>query len=182
MICLGVDTLTDYLIRGYRELDILSGKFALAEAGIALILERAGAASARGARVYGEVKGYGIASDGLGVGQFDPRGHGLERAMRIALERSGLEPADITSVLSAAAGYQAADAAEKQALSRVFGDAVPVASPKQLLGEPVGAGGTLNAVLALKSWESGGTAPGPVLINSSSLGGTHFSIVLTPSS
>jgi 3-oxoacyl-[acyl-carrier-protein] synthase II len=50
--------------------------------------------------------------------------------------------------------------------------------PKLKLGEPMGAGGALNAALALKSWEGG--EPGPVLVNSLSLGGTNFSIVLAP--
>src|SRR6185503_8848121 len=108
LICLAADTLTDTVIRAYKELGLLgggpaaseNGGFALAEAGIALLLERASHAKARGARVYGEVVSYGITSDGRGVGKFDREGQGLERAMRLALERAGLRPADVKAIWS----------------------------------------------------------------------------------
>jgi 3-oxoacyl-[acyl-carrier-protein] synthase II len=51
------------------------------------------------------------------------------------------------------------------------------------MGEPMGAGGALNAALVLKAWQhpDSGVAPaGPVLVNSASLGGTHFSLALAP--
>jgi 3-oxoacyl-[acyl-carrier-protein] synthase II len=188
MICLAVDTLTDTVISAYKDLGLLTGQpetggFALAEAGIALVLERASRAKSRGARIYGEVLGFGIASDGRGVGHFDREGQGAERAMRIALERSGLQAKDIKAVWSSAAGYRPADEAEAKAIRRLFGEGTPVVSPKLLLGEPMGAGGALSAVLALKGWQQGGAgAPpaGPVLVNSASLGGTHFSLALAP--
>ena len=194
LICLAADTLTDTVIRAYKELGLLAGEsggsdqggFALAEAGIALLLERASKARARGARVYGEVLGYGITSDGRGVGKFDREGQGLERAMRLALERAGLRPGDVKAIWSGRAGYRPADTAEEAAVRRVFGDsAPPLLSPKTLMGEPMGAGGSLGAALAFKAWQHGGAgapAAGPVLVNSGSLGGTHFSIALAPHS
>jgi 3-oxoacyl-[acyl-carrier-protein] synthase II len=142
-------------------------------------------AEARGARVYGEVVGYAVASDARGVGRFDLRGRGLERAMREALERSGLSPADIQAVWASAAGYRPADSAEAAAIRRVFGTGTRVLAPKRQLGEPIGAGGALNAALALKGWRNGNPERfpvGPVLVNSCSLGGTNFSIVLAPCS
>ena len=63
---------------------------ALAEAGVAVLVERLGAARERGARIHGEVLGYAITSDACGIGRMDPDGEGLERAMRLALERSGV--------------------------------------------------------------------------------------------
>jgi 3-oxoacyl-[acyl-carrier-protein] synthase II len=186
MICLAADSLTDMLIKGYGDLGLAEqGKgdgFGIAEAGIAIILERASHAKSRGARVYGEVRSYGIASDAKGIGRFDPSGHGIERAMRLAVERAHLEPSDITAVVAAASGFRATDGAEKQAIKRVFGDDVKVVAPKKLLGEPVGAGGPLNTVLALKAWEQRAAEipAGPVIINSSSLGGTHFAVVIAP--
>ena len=102
--------------------------------------------------------------------------------MRLALERSCLQPADITAIWSGKCGLKAVDAAEDTAIERVFGDQAPkVEAPKLLLGEPMGAGGSLNAALALESWQDKRSGPaGPVLVNSGSLGGTHFSLVLAP--
>jgi 3-oxoacyl-[acyl-carrier-protein] synthase II len=188
VVCLGADTLTDTVVAAYDALGLLAegdagsaepSGFALAEGAVALLLERASAAQARGARTHGELLAYAITSDGLGVGMIDPEGHGIERAMRQALERAGVEPGDVTAVWSAAAGHRIGDAAEKAAIERVFGDGTTVHAPKLRLGEPIGAGASLNAALALLSWEHG--APrGPVLVNGLSLGGTNFSLVLAP--
>jgi 3-oxoacyl-[acyl-carrier-protein] synthase II len=126
------------------------------------------------------VLSYGITSDALGVGRIDPDGVGLESAMQLALERAELEPGDITAVWAAASGLQLADLAEEGAIRRVFGDGVKVRTPKLIFGEPIGVGGSLNAALALKSWQQGAEPPGPVLVNSLSLGGTNFSLALGP--
>lgn len=185
-VCVAGDTLTDTVIQGYNELGLVdsgNGGFALAEAGVALVLERLSKAQARGARIYGEVLGYGIASDGRGVARFDPQGHGLERAMRIAMERAGVKPEDVKAVWASESGHRLADAAEAAAIERLFGDRVKIIAPKKLLGEPMGAGAALNAALALKGWQEGDADASPagvVLVNSQSLGGTHFSIVLAP--
>src|SRR2546423_1090464 len=85
IVCLGADALTDTVIAAYRELGILSGStpsaggdgFALAEAGVAVLVERLGRAQDRGARIYGEVLGYGITSDAAGVAHIDPEGEGI---------------------------------------------------------------------------------------------------------
>jgi 3-oxoacyl-[acyl-carrier-protein] synthase II len=118
------------------------------------------------------------ASDAVGIGRVDKEGHGIERAMRLALERAGLTPGDVDAIWASACGFRVADDAEAQAIARVFGDGANVHRPKVKLGEPMGVGGALNAALALKSWEQG--EKGPALVNSLSLGGTNFSIVLAP--
>jgi 3-oxoacyl-[acyl-carrier-protein] synthase II len=184
IIAVAADTLTDTVIQGYRALGLLSSGdkgFALAEAGVALVLERYSAARARGARIYGEMLGYGIASDAKGAGRFNLRGFGLESAMRTALDRAGFGPEDVTTIWANSNGHRHADAAEAKAIRRLCGDRCPVVAPKRLFGEPMGAGGSLNAALALMRWQHGdaGEAPaGPVLVNSCSMGGTHFSLVL----
>src|SRR5437764_2604803 len=72
VISVAADTLTNTVVDAYRELGLLSEDgFALTEGAVALILERASHARQRGARVYGEIVGYGMASDGRGVGPID---------------------------------------------------------------------------------------------------------------
>jgi 3-oxoacyl-[acyl-carrier-protein] synthase II len=144
-----------------------------------VLVERLGKAKERGARMYGEVLGYGITSDATGVGRIDPEGEGLERAMRVALERAGVDPGDVKAIWASRSGLGVADQAESKAIERVFGGDAKVIAPKLLLGEPMGAG----ASLALKGWQEGdeeGSPRGPVVVNSTSLGGTNFSIVLGP--
>jgi 3-oxoacyl-(acyl-carrier-protein) synthase len=100
--------------------------------------------------------------------------------MRLALERAGLDPSDVGTIWASACGLQAADEAEARAIERVFGEGATVAKPKLVFGEPMGAGGSLNAALAVESWRSGGAEARPALVNSLSLGGTNISIVLGP--
>ena len=100
--------------------------------------------------------------------------------MRIALDDAGVEPDAIRSIWTSASGHRIADAAESAALGRIFGTQPDTHSPKTLLGEPMGAGGALNAALALHGWQAQPDAAGPVLVNSCSLGGTNFSVVLAP--
>jgi 3-oxoacyl-[acyl-carrier-protein] synthase II len=187
MVSVAADALTDTVVDAYRDLGSLtgsepgsngSGGFALAEGAIAFVVERLSKAKERGARIYGEILGYGITSDAVGVGRIDKEGAGVERAMRIALEQAGVEAGDVTAVWSSAAGFRIADEAEAAAIERVFGGGANVQRPKLKLGEPMGVGGAMNAALALKSWEQGDS--GPVIVNSLSLGGTNFSVVLAP--
>ena len=184
IICLGADTLTDTVVTGYRELGVLGDDgFALAEAGVALMAERLGKAEARGARVYAELLGYSVTSDARGIGQVDPEGEGLERAMRGALERAGVEPGAVAAVWSSKTGLKIADDAEDKAIGRVFGEGTPVMAPKLKLGEPMGAGGSMGVALALKGWQENDeehSPKGPIVVNSTSLGGTNFSLVLAP--
>jgi 3-oxoacyl-[acyl-carrier-protein] synthase II len=180
MLAIGADTLTAAVIDAYRAIGSVDpAGYALSEASVALLLERRAHADQRGALVLAEVLGYGIAGDGLGVGRWDRQGQGAERSMRLALEQAGLEPADIATVWSSQSGLKSADVAEQQALARIFGtgDRPVILAPRMFLGEPVGAGAPLSAALAAEGWIRS-ERPGPALVTSSSLGGTHFSIVL----
>lgn len=187
MVCLGADALTDTVIAAYRDLGLVRGAtgggFALAEAGLSVVLERLGHAERRGARIYGELLGYAITSDARGIGRIDPEGAGLERAMRTALQRAGTAPHEVRAVWANRCGLTVADEAESKAITRVLGSEVPVIAPKLLLGEPMGAGALVCVALALEGWRRGDDARsprGPILVNAMSLGGTNFSIALAP--
>jgi 3-oxoacyl-[acyl-carrier-protein] synthase II len=179
-----VEALSPAMLDAYRSIPLfgsVSGRrYTLAEGGIALVLERRSSAERRGAPIHAVVHGYATASDACGIGRWDPSGDGVERAMRGALHSAGLRPEDISAVWANAAGLAAADRPEQAAVERVFGPGrVRIEAPKRVLGEPIGAGAQLSVVLAVGAWRDGGTA-GPILVNSSSLGGTHTSLVLSP--
>ncbi|WP_051016932.1 beta-ketoacyl-[acyl-carrier-protein] synthase family protein [Nocardia cyriacigeorgica] len=181
-LCPAVDTLSPYALRAYRRMpafaDAPSHGYRLAEGALTLLLERESVARSRGARILAVVAGYGNACDGLGIGRWDREGRGIERAMRGALDESGLAPGDVSAIWANAAGLPAVDDPERAAIARLTGGSGPrVETPKQILGEPVGAGAHLCAALAVHDPAG---FDGPVLINSSSMGGTHACLVLTP--
>lgn len=174
-----VEDLSPGVLDAYRRLPLFGDSdYTLAEAGITLVLERESTARARGARVLAEFAGHGTASDAQGVGRWDPQGGGLERAMRQALDHAGVRAGELAGIWANAAGLKRADAPEELATDRLATRAA-VHAPKRIVGEPVGAGAQLAALLAVTGWEHGEDV-GPVLINSSSLGGTHISLVLRP--
>ncbi|MFE5026313.1 beta-ketoacyl synthase N-terminal-like domain-containing protein [Streptomyces sp. NPDC056656] len=179
-----VEALSPATLAAYRSFPLFGSaagrRYTLAEAGIALVLERRASAERRGAPIHAVVLGHATASDACGIGRWDPSGDGVERAMRKALRNAGLRPDDVAAVWASAAGLAAADRPERAAVERVFDTGrVRIEAPKRVLGEPVGAGAHLSAVLAVGAWREGGDRR-PVLVNSSSLGGTHTSLVLSP--
>ncbi|MEU4996462.1 beta-ketoacyl-[acyl-carrier-protein] synthase family protein [Streptomyces sp. NPDC021622] len=179
-----VEVLSPRTLDAYRRIPLFGPaagrRYTLAEGGFALVLERGRSARERGARIHATLSGHATTSDGLGIGRWDPSGDGVERAMRGALESAGVDAAALSAVWANAAGIGSADRPELSAIDRVSeGSGLRVETPKRQLGEPVGAGAHLSAVLALSGWRDA-PADGPVLINSSSLGGTHTSLVLAP--
>ena len=95
IIALAVDTLTDTVIQGYRELGLLSAGesgFALAEAGVALVLERLSAARARGARIYGEVLGYSSQNNARHMTDLSPDGAAMASVLCGVFEVAGADP------------------------------------------------------------------------------------------
>ncbi len=189
VVCIAADTLTDTVVDAYRALGVLASPetngdgFALVESGFAVVVERLAPARARGASALGEVLGFAITSDAVGVGKIDREGEGVERAMRLALEQAGMSPGDVVAVWANRNGLSVVDRAEAKAIERLFGSDVRVLAPKLPLGEPMGAGAALSTVLALEGWARGdgaGSPRGLVVVNSLSLGGTNFSIALAP--
>ncbi|MFI6641804.1 beta-ketoacyl-[acyl-carrier-protein] synthase family protein [Streptomyces sp. NPDC050504] len=187
LVCTVTDTLTEQVGRAYAAVGAAStraegepedGRFTLSEGSVAIVLERRSAALARGATILGEVLGHGMASDASRARLWDARGRGVERAMRAALADAGIEPTGLGAVWLAAAGLSAADTAESAAVERLFGPyPVPALhAPKTVLGEPMGVGGALTLALALHQGRFGGDRP--VLLNSSSLGGSHVSVAV----
>ncbi|MGW2476170.1 beta-ketoacyl synthase N-terminal-like domain-containing protein [Streptomyces sp. NPDC001665] len=180
-----VEAFSPATLDAYRSIPLFGSvagrRYTLAEAGISLMLERRSSAERRGATIHAVVLGHATTSDACGIGRWDRSGGGVERAMREALRNAGVGPDQISTVWANAAGLAAVDRPEQAAIEKVFHSGrVRVETPKRVLGEPAGAGAHLSAVLAVGAWRDG-LPHRPVLVNSSSLGGTHTSLVLSPS-
>ncbi|MFF3847865.1 ketosynthase chain-length factor [Streptomyces sp. NPDC002328] len=119
------------------------------EGGALLILEDAGAAAARGARVYATVAGYASAFDPAPHTGGGPR---LAAAAELALADAGVRPDQVDVVFADGAGERAADRAEARAISELFGErGVPVTAPKSMTGRLAAGGGSLDLAAALLS-------------------------------
>jgi 3-oxoacyl-[acyl-carrier-protein] synthase-1 len=110
-----------------------------------LVLEEERHALARGARIYGELAGYGATSDGEDM--VLPAVDGAARAMRLALEQAG---DSVDYVNAHATSTRAGDIAELEAIGRVFGERIPaISSTKGLTGHAIAAAGAQEAVFSL---------------------------------
>ena len=116
----------------------------------ALILETEASATARDAKVIGEVLGGGNTGEATGLLAIRDDGDGLARAIGDALHDAKLGPADIGMVVAHGNGTRQSDASEAAALRRVFGDAMPpVTAFKWSIGHLIAAAGLIETVIAL---------------------------------
>jgi 3-oxoacyl-[acyl-carrier-protein] synthase II len=116
-----------------------------------LILEEREHALRRGARVYGEVLGFGSGCDANPGGGLDPQGAGTEVAFKAALKTAELGPADIGHVNAHGAATIDSDLAEARAIRRVFGDdgSIPVTALKGYFGNMVSGSGAVELIASL---------------------------------
>ncbi|MFI7649133.1 beta-ketoacyl synthase N-terminal-like domain-containing protein [Micromonospora sp. NPDC049460] len=135
----------------YRPFDRSAGGYVPAEGGAVFVVEELGHALARGARVYGEVTGWGATHDAAHTGP-DAGGDSARyaRAMRLALDRSGVTADEVDVVVPDALGVPRFDRAEAEALRAVFGDRPPpVSTHKALTGRAHQGGSALDVATAL---------------------------------
>ncbi|HUI27201.1 MAG TPA: beta-ketoacyl synthase N-terminal-like domain-containing protein [Candidatus Kryptonia bacterium] len=120
------------------------------EGAAALVLEEAASASARNARIRGEILGSGCTSEGEGLLSVRRDGDGLARAIALALDEAELSAADVGMVVAHGNGTQQSDASEAAAIGRIFGRTPPpITAFKWAFGHLTAAAGILDAVLAL---------------------------------
>ena len=135
-----------------RPFDVTRDGFVLAEGCAVVVLEDLEFALARGARILGEVVGYGLSSDAFHITQPCPGGEGALRAMRMALKHANLTPDDIDYVNAHGTSTTAGDIAETQAIKSLLGqraDQVPVSSSKSQLGHLIGAAGSIEGIICV---------------------------------
>jgi 3-oxoacyl-[acyl-carrier-protein] synthase II len=189
-----------------RPFDVQRDGFVMGEGAAVLVLEEWEAAVRRGAPILGEVLGAGSNADAHHITAPSPGGTGAIACMHLALDDAGLSPGDIRQVNAHGTSTPLNDAAEAEAVAKVFGDrAVPVTSIKGVTGHALGAAGALEAAAVLLSFrhrlipptanteaipsefdidlvtgEPRAWEPGPTISNNFGFGGHNGSVILAP--
>jgi 3-oxoacyl-[acyl-carrier-protein] synthase II len=133
-----------------RPFDADRNGFVCGEGAAVLVLESAEYAVSRGARILGELVGYGNAADAYDMVHPAPEGEGLARAMKLTIKDAGLRPSDIGYINAHGTSTPLNDAHETMAIKSVFGANVPpVSSTKSMTGHLLGAAGSLEAAFSI---------------------------------
>ncbi|MEK7295262.1 MAG: beta-ketoacyl-[acyl-carrier-protein] synthase family protein [Actinomycetota bacterium] len=189
-----------------KPFDATRDGFIMGEGAAIFILERLDLALKRGAMIIGEVVGAASNADAHHITAPSPGGVGAAACMHLALSDADLSPADIAQINAHGTSTPLNDAAESEAITKVFGQkSPPVVSIKGVTGHPLGAAGALEAAAVLLSFDkrlipptAGTTAldpmmnidlvvgqprqwePGPTISNNFGFGGHNGSVILSP--
>ena len=180
MICGGAEaTVTPLAAAGFCNMQALStsedpdaaslpfdarrGGFVMGEGSGVLILEEYEHAKARGAKIYGEICGYGSTNDAHHITAPHPDGVGGARAMADALREAGYTGDELVYVNAHGTGTHLNDAIETMALKKAFGEELArkliISSTKSMTGHMLGATGAVEAIVSLKALEDGVVPP-----------------------
>ena len=172
------DTFNEHPENGSRPWDRDRSGFVMGEGAGVLVLEEYQHAKKRNAKIYGEVKGYGMSGDAFHITKPSEDGNGGFRAMEMALRESNLNTEEIGYVNAHGTSTQVGDMIELSAVERLFGlnSNLFMSSNKSAIGHLLGAAGAVEAVFSFKSLETKTLPPTLNLDNPS----TNTSINLIP--
>jgi len=148
--------------QGSRPWDKGRDGFVMGEGAGIVVLEELEHAKARGANIYGEVKGYGMSGDAHHITAPAEDGDGGFRAMQAALKRAGLDASDIDYVNAHGTSTPLGDVIEAGAVKRLLGDSianVSMSSTKSATGHLLGAAGAIEAIYSIKAVQTGDLPP-----------------------
>lgn len=145
-----------------RPFDLNRDGFVMSEGAGILILEEYEHAKARGAKIYGEIVGYGATGDAYHITSPAPGGEGGARAFKMALDNAGLNPEDVDYINAHGTSTSLNDKFETAAIKSAFGEAarkIAVSSTKGGMGHSLGAAGGLETIICLKAMQTGIVPP-----------------------
>lgn len=148
--------------RASRPFDKDRDGFIIGEGSAVFVMEDYDFAKKRGAKIYGEVVGYGMAGDAYHITQPDPEADGAYRASRMALRTAGVKPEEIGYINAHGTSTYYNDKGETHAIKRAFGEQaykIPVSSTKSMIGHTLGAAGAIEALICILAMRDGKLPP-----------------------
>ena len=135
-----------------RPFDKTRDGFVLGEGAAMIFIESLESALNRGARIYGEIVGYGFSADAYHITAPDPEGNGVKLALNSALDMAGIEPEDIDHINMHGTSTPLGDIAESSTIKKVFGDHaynINLNSTKSMTGHMLGAAGAAESIATI---------------------------------
>ena len=140
-----------------RPFDKERNGFVMGDGSGILVLEELEHALARGAKIYGEVVGYGATADAYHVTLPEPTGEGAAKAMKFAMQEAGITPEQVGYINAHGTSTHANDVGETKAIKLAMGEEcaknIPISSTKSMTGHLLGAAGAIEAIACVKALE-----------------------------
>ncbi|MEO6397389.1 MAG: beta-ketoacyl-ACP synthase II, partial [Tepidiformaceae bacterium] len=135
-----------------KPFDLNRDGFIAGEGGAAMIVEEYDHAKARGAKIYCEIIGYGTSNDAYDMISLHETGRGLKRAMKAAVKKAAIDPAEIDYINPHGSATPSNDAVETMVFKEIMGDAAyktTISSVKPITGHCMGASGSVEALACI---------------------------------